>query len=281
MQSDVNMRILVVGAGAIGGYLEARLLEGSRDVTFLVRPRRAAELARGLFVKSRYGDVAIASPPTMLAEHLREPFDLILVCCKAYDFEDAMASFAPGVAASTAIVPLLQWDASSRSAGCALRRRARPRRTVPDLGGTRPGRPDPALNPNHELAFGERDGSLSPRARAIAAALGGAKFSTRLSEQIVHEMWEKWVLVAAVGGITCLMRATVGDIASAGAGGIAHALFDERVAHATRSGFAPGAGTSKRSARCWPTATRGSLPRCPAMWSALRRPRPTTFWETC
>src|SRR5579864_3876338 len=103
MQSDVNMRILVVGAGAIGGYLGARLLEGSRDVTFLVRPRRAAELARGLVVKSACGDVAIASPPTMLAEHLHEPFDLILVCCKAYDLEGAMTSFAPAVGAATAI----------------------------------------------------------------------------------------------------------------------------------------------------------------------------------
>ena len=58
-------------------------------------------------------------------------------------------------------------------------------------------------------------------------------------------MWEKWVLVAAVGGITRLMRATVGDVASAVAGGIAHALLDECVAHATRSGFASRRGYIK------------------------------------
>ena len=175
----------------------------------------------------------------MLAEHLHEPFDLILVCCKAYDLEGAMTSFAPAVGASTAIVPLLNgmrhldWLDAHFGAEHVLGGQCLISAAL-DLEGR-----ILHLNPDHELAFGERDGSLSPRARAIAAALGGAKFSMRLSEQIVYEMWQKWVFVAAIAGITCLMRATVGNIASAGAGGIAHALLDECVARATRSGFAP------------------------------------------
>src|SRR5439155_24305913 len=79
-----SMRILIVGAGAIGGYFGARLLEARRDVTFLVRPRRAAQLARGLSVTSRFGNIDLAAPPTVTAETLRQPFDLVLLSCKAY-----------------------------------------------------------------------------------------------------------------------------------------------------------------------------------------------------
>ena len=77
------MRILVVGAGALGGYFGGRLKEAGRDVTFLVRPHRAEHLAKtGLVVRSPKGDIAIAAPPAVLAENLSTPFDLILLSCK-------------------------------------------------------------------------------------------------------------------------------------------------------------------------------------------------------
>ena len=80
------MRILVVGAGAIGGYFGGRLLEAGRDVTFLVRQRRAAQLAKtGLVIRSQFGDAKLPNPPTVMADALREPYDLILLSCKAYD----------------------------------------------------------------------------------------------------------------------------------------------------------------------------------------------------
>ena len=102
------MRILVVGAGSIGGYFGGRLLQAGRDVTFLVRPRRAAELAKiGLMIRSPLGDVALAAPPTVTADALRAPFDLILLSCKAYDLQGAMDAFAPAVGPQTAILPLL------------------------------------------------------------------------------------------------------------------------------------------------------------------------------
>src|SRR5437588_5732938 len=101
------MRTLVVGAGAVGGYFGGRLLEAGRDVTFLVRPRRAAELAQsGLRIRSRFGDVILPAPPTTLAENLNGPFDLVLLSCKAYDLEGAIASFAPAVGPDTAILPV-------------------------------------------------------------------------------------------------------------------------------------------------------------------------------
>ena len=102
------MRFLVVGAGAIGGYFGGRLLEAGRDVTFLVRPARAAQLAAtGLVIRSRYGDATLPSPPRVLADELSQPFDVVLLSCKAYDLDQAMASFAPAVGAGTAILPLL------------------------------------------------------------------------------------------------------------------------------------------------------------------------------
>ena len=85
------MRILVVGAGAVGGYFGGRLLQAGRDVTFLVRPKRAAELAaNGLVIKSPNGDVTLKNPPTAQADKLNEKFDVVLLSCKAFDLDDAI-----------------------------------------------------------------------------------------------------------------------------------------------------------------------------------------------
>src|SRR5580698_10884862 len=102
------MRVLVVGAGAIGGYFGGRMLAAGRDVTFLVRPRRASELASaGLVIKSPLGDVTLKNPPTVQADTIHEKFDVVLLSCKAFDLEDAIKSFAPAVGPRTAIIPLL------------------------------------------------------------------------------------------------------------------------------------------------------------------------------
>src|SRR5690349_19835571 len=102
------MRTLIVGAGAIGGYFGGRLLEAQRDVTFLVRPRRAEQLRKtGLVIRSGSGNVAIPSQPIVRAEQLSQAFDLILLSCKACDLDSAIESFAPAVGPHTAILPLL------------------------------------------------------------------------------------------------------------------------------------------------------------------------------
>src|SRR6201996_9193401 len=102
------MRILVVGAGAIGGYFGGRLLAAKRDVTFLVRARRAEQLKKtGLVIKSPKGELALPNPPMVSAENLKEPYDLILLSCKAYDLARAMAAFAPPVGPNTASLPIL------------------------------------------------------------------------------------------------------------------------------------------------------------------------------
>jgi 2-dehydropantoate 2-reductase len=242
------MRILVVGAGSIGGYFGGRLLEAGRDVTFLVRSRRANELARtGLAIRSPVGDVNLPAPPTVAAERLSEPFDLVLLSCKAYDLAGAINAFAPAVGPDTAILPLLngmrhldlleaRFGAEHVLGGqCLISAALDPEGRILHL------------NETHMLSFGERDGSRSQRAEAIAAELSGARFEARLSQRILPEMWEKWVFIATGAGITCLLRASIGDIVAAGAADLATSLLDECAAIAARQGFAPSDAAMQRS----------------------------------
>ena len=232
------MRILVVGAGAVGGYFGGRLLEAGRDVTFLVRPRRAAELAKhGLRIRSPVGDFHHPSPPIVLQEDLKEPFDLILLSCKAYDLEGAIASFAKAVGPATAILPLLNGmrhiDRLTERFGpervlggqCAISATLGPDGEVVHF------------NDWHALSFGELDGSRSQRIETIASALLNAGFDARLSDEIQQEMWEKWVFIATAAGITCLMRSAVGDYVAAGAADLALGLLAECASIAALQGF--------------------------------------------
>jgi 2-dehydropantoate 2-reductase len=253
------MRILIVGAGALGGYFGARLLQVGRDVTFLVRPRRAAQLAKsGLVVKSSRGDAHIPSPPIVLAENIDRHYDLILVGCKAYDLEETMKSFAPAVGPDTAILPILNGmkhidSLSERFGGnhvlgglCFISA------TLDDDGIVM------HLNEHHGIVYGELGGADSPRMAAINAAFAGANFDPRASQAIVQELWEKWVLIASMAGITCLMRAQVGDIEKAGAAGLALTLLDECSAISAAQNHPPGAATLER-ARGLLTARGSSL----------------------
>ena len=235
------MRVLVVGAGATGGYFGGRLLQAGRDVTFLVRPRRAAELAStGLMIKSPNGDVTLPRPATILAESIRQPFDLILLSCKAYDLAGAIASFAPAVGPETLILPLLngmrhldlleaRFGRTNVLGGlCAIAATLDDKRVVVHL------------STLHSLAFGARDGDRPERIRRVADVMIGAGFDARASEHIVHDMWEKWVFLAMLAGATCLMRAPVGDIvASPGGTELILALLDECRAVAEVAAYAP------------------------------------------
>jgi 2-dehydropantoate 2-reductase len=234
------MRILVVGAGAVGGYFGGRLLQAGRDVTFLVRPRRAAELGKhGLTIRSRLGDFHRSSPPIVSQESLAEPFDLILLSCKAYDLDGAMASFAKAVGPVTAILPLLNGmrhlDRLAERFGAArvLGGQCAISATLNAAGEV------VHLNDWHALSFGELDGSRSQRIEAIASALLNAGFDARLSDEIQQEMWEKWVFIATAAGITCLMRAAVGDYVAAGAADLATGLLAECASIAAAEGFPP------------------------------------------
>jgi 2-dehydropantoate 2-reductase len=235
------MRILVVGAGAIGGYFGGRMLQAGADVTFLVRPRRAAELAEaGLVMKSPLGDVTLKNPPAVQADKLSEKFDVVLLSCKAFDLDDAINSFAPAVGPNTAMIPLLNGmkhlDVLDKAFGrarvlgglCAIAVTLNEKREVVHL------------QPLQSLTFGERDGKMTDRIRAIADIMGRGNFGSKTSDDIILEMWEKWVFLASLAASTCLMRTSVGNIlASPGGKDFVLGMLDECSAVAAAEGHAP------------------------------------------
>jgi 2-dehydropantoate 2-reductase len=233
------MRILVVGAGATGGYFGARLAAAGRDVTFLVRAARKAQLLRdGLHVISPHGDVSIA-PRAITATEIAEPYDVVLFTVKAFGLDAAIADITAGVGPQTMIVPVL--NGMRHIDTLAQRFGERPvlgglafiSTAIDDAGRI------VQLNDPHDLTYGERSGVRTPRLAALDAVMQGAGFDALASVRIVDQMWEKWVTLAALGGITCLMRGTVGDIVASPAGADFIAAFmDECVVTAAACGAA-------------------------------------------
>lgn len=234
------MRILVVGAGAIGGYFGGRMLEAGEDVTFLVRPRRAAQLAEsGLVIRSPLGDVSRAVA-TVGAEAPGGPYDSVVLACKAYDLDDAMASFAGATLPGTAILPLLNGmrhldvlaarfgDGAVLGGQCQIAATLEADGTIRHMG---------ALQ---SASFGERDGFMSPRVKRLATAMAGC--GGKASATILQDMWEKWVFLATLAASTSLMRSAVADIVAAGGAYVTQGLFDEAAAIASGAGFTPRAG---------------------------------------
>jgi 2-dehydropantoate 2-reductase len=212
------MRLLVVGAGATGGYFGGRLAQAGRDVTFLVRPRRAAQLREtGLRIVSPHGDVTLW-PQIVTADDIGGPYDAVLLGVKAYSLDAAVEDFAPAVGPATMVVPMLNGmrhiDVLEARFGkeavvggvCKVATTIDPDGRIVQLAKFQ------------ELAYGERDGSVSRRMEGFDAFAQGAGFEARLSRQIGYEMWEKWTLLATLGGITCLMRGNIGEVVAAPGG---------------------------------------------------------------
>ena len=259
------MRILVIGAGALGGYFGARLLAAGRDVTFLVRPARAEALGKnGLVVRSPAGDLHLPSPPTVTSERLKGHYDLILLSCKAYDLDSAIQSFAPAVGDNTVIIPFLNGlrhievlnarfgEEKVFGGQCAISATLSANGEILHLVDL------------HTLSFGEQSGARSKRRDEIIAALSGANFIAEPSDNILQDMWEKWVFIATAAGSTCLMRASIGDIAAAGASDLVLNCLDEC------SRIAAGAGFEPRPAYMERTRSIFTTPGSPLMASMLR-----------
>jgi 2-dehydropantoate 2-reductase len=234
------MRILVAGAGATGGYFGGRLAQAGRDVTFLVRPGRAARLRQdGLRIVSPHGDVTL-TPKLLVTGEDTAPFDVVILAVKAYALEQALTDLRPAVGPDTMIVPFLN---GMRHIDRLIDRFG----DAPVLGGVcvvatsvdAQGR-IVQLNDAQDIAYGERSGRVSPRIQALDAALRGAGFGARPSETILQEMWEKWVMLAAAGAATCLLRGTVGEIEAVPDGAaLTLEILHEVASVAAESGYRP------------------------------------------
>ena len=218
------MKILILGAGAIGGYVGGRLQQSGADVTFLVREKRNEALQRdGLVIKSTKGDITQkVKSVTNGAEG--GPYDVVLLTCKAYDLDSAIEAVAPAIGPNTTIVPLLNGmghlDTLAAKFGDA--------KVVGGLA-----RVGVALSPEGavlhtspfamisfgELGGGERDGKEArPVLVELDAAIKKAGIDGGLHKNIVQDLWDKWIMLCSLASMCCLMRGTVGDILEAGEG---------------------------------------------------------------
>jgi len=205
------MKILVAGAGATGGYFGGRLVQAGRDVTFLVRPRRAAELRGGLRLVGPEQDETIPAR-TVTAEELDSAYGLVIVAVKAGALADVVEQVAPAVGPATMVLPFLNGMAhldvlterfgAERVLGGLVKVVA----TVADDGSIR------QMNPLATMSIGEQSGERTPRIEELFRELDVPGYQLTLADNIMAAMWHKWVFIAAAGTITCLMRGPVGDI---------------------------------------------------------------------
>jgi 2-dehydropantoate 2-reductase len=209
------MRILVVGAGAVGGYFGGRLVQAGRDVTFLVLPKRAEQMqAQGLrIVSPTHGDFT-ARPKTITAAQIAFPYDVIFLSVKSYSLAGAINDFAPAVGPQTGIIPVLNgmhhMDVLTQKFGehavlggvCYVATEVDSQGRIVQLADFQ------------SLAYGELDGKKTSRIEAVHQAFNGARFDAAISTDILRDMWGKWVWLASLGAITCLLRANIGEIAA-------------------------------------------------------------------
>ena len=206
------MRILVLGAGAVGGYFGGRLAEAGRDVTFLVRAPRAAALAEaGLKVDSALGNFQVPVK-VATADRAGGPYDLVLLTAKHYDLDAAIDAIRPGVGPGTAVLPLLNGLIHLDRLEAAFGR-DRVLGGVAYVGAVL--LPDGSIrhvNRMSGIAFGERGGGISERAKAIEQQFANTPVAAPANDNILQEMWEKFVMMGAMAGMNCLLRGNVGEI---------------------------------------------------------------------
>ncbi len=234
------MRILCLGAGAIGGYFGGRLVEEGADVEFLVREARQKRLiADGLRIESKFGNCHL-NVKAVTASEAKGPYDIILLTCKAYDLANAVATIAPFVASHTVVLPLLNGvshiDILNERFGKnnVLGGVAKIAATLSPEGIIK------HLNDWRYITFGEQSGVMSPHVVELKAAFDKTSVVASAVPNIMQTMWEKVVHLSTVAGMTCAMRASVGEIARTCDGTeLMIRLLERNAEIAAKEGFAP------------------------------------------
>jgi 2-dehydropantoate 2-reductase len=171
---------------------------------------------------------------------ISQPYDVVLLAVKGFQLEAMLADLTPAIGPDTMILPVLNGMRHMD----VLAERFRPNNLVGSALKIATVLEDDGrvvqLGPLQDFAYGELDGSATARIRSLDAFMQGADIGARLSGVVRREMWEKWILLAAVGAATCLMRGTVGDIeACPGGATFALRLLDEVVAIVRAMGDPP------------------------------------------
>jgi 2-dehydropantoate 2-reductase len=236
------MKLLVLGAGGVGGYFGGRLAQAGIDVTFLVRPARRDQIARdGLRITSPLGEATLRAN-TVVAEDLAPGYDVDMRTCKSYDLESAIEAIAPAVQGTCSVLPLLNGMAHldrldarfGRGAilggSCSIDVMLLPDGTIRHAGTLQ------------RVVFGERDRQPSDRTHALERAFGASTIDWEHADDVVGRMWEKLVMLSVLAAITCLFRGNVHEIMSAPGGReAAERALASTVEIATREGCPPSA----------------------------------------
>ena len=245
-------RILIVGAGAVGGFFGAKLLLAGRDVTFLVRQARAAQLARdGLVLHTASGDASTVAPTVTAAELASrresgtgDDWDVVIVTVKAFGLAGALEDIAPAIGPRTLVLPVLNGmkhiDVLREHFGDehVLGGLAMVSTTLNEDGSIT------QLFGGAGLTYGAlTSGTIAPddpRIVALHDALSDAGFRATLSRDIERDLWQKWIVLGSGGALTCLLRAPVGEIVAVRGGKqTALAIVAEFAALATAAGITP------------------------------------------
>ncbi|SFN21288.1 2-dehydropantoate 2-reductase [Candidatus Pantoea varia] len=234
------MRILMAGAGATGGYFGARLAQAGQDVTFLVRERRYQQLqAHGLVLQTPKGTEKL-QPQLTQASTLTGHYDLIIVTVKSFALDQVMDDIAPAVGPDTLIMPILngmrhiatlqQRFGEDKVIGGLCKINA----TLGDNGEVI------QMTPLHQLLYGALDGNNDARLQRVDAALRDCQVDTLFSDNIMDELWEKWLLLSTLGAVCCLARGNTQQIlTSRGGEALLQGIFAEILSVITAEGYQP------------------------------------------
>jgi 2-dehydropantoate 2-reductase len=207
------MRIAVVGAGGVGGAFGAALAKAGADVTFIARGAHLAAMkSKGLRIEGGRGETHLV--PTQATDDPRTvgPVDYVLFCVKLWDVESAGEHIKPLVGPDTAVIPLQNGiDAPERlvpilGARAVMGGVAQISASIVEPGVIR------QVGTFMRMLFGEIDGSRSPRGEALLAMCGKAGFDVVLSDQIVTELWMKFILLATNASLLALVRQPIGKV---------------------------------------------------------------------
>lgn len=262
------MRILVLGAGAIGGYFGGRLAAAGVDTTFLVRPGRAEQLVRdGLRIASPLGDVSIA-PQTVARERVVPGYDAILLSCKAYDLDDAIDAIRPAVPGAV-IIPLLNGMRHLDRLDTAFGREAVGGGVAALFVGMDPDGLIRHQGDAQTFIFGERHPAQAGRCEALAPVFSRGGFAPRHSREIEQDMWEKFVFICTAMATCCLLRGGVGEVARTNEGAaLMLEMLEDCAAVAAAAGHAQ---RPPHAAFCRKMLTDPASPNVPSMLRDLRR----------
>jgi 2-dehydropantoate 2-reductase len=254
----MTMKILVLGAGATGGYFGGRLAQAAAagktdaEITFLVRPARAEALrARGLQVESPHGNFSLPVR-TVLHTELKPEYDLVLLSCKAYDLESSILAIYPAVGPDTLILPVLNGMAHFDRLDAEFGVARVPGGCCHIAGNLTPEGVVRQMTELHRITFGVRAGNAAHTAKvldALDAAFKQTPVETRYAEKVLQDVWEKFVMLCSLASTNCLMRGAVGDLLAADDGeAIALRAVAECEAAAAHAGYAsrPNAAAATR-----------------------------------